>query len=114
MFGQLFFAQLVQGEELPGQGDVLQEAAGGQLDPDDDLAVGHHHGDIPELDLEVLWQLLPALVGGVHGEEDAELGVHVHVVAVGEDEVLLLLLLAAQDDGDLRTSSKYKVMYLWR
>ena len=36
-----------------------------------------------------------------HGEEDAELGVHVDVVAVGEDELLLPLFLARQHDGDL-------------
>ena len=36
-----------------------------------------------------------------HCEEDAELGVHVDVVAVGEDELLLPLFLARQHDGDL-------------
>ena len=47
LFGELLLAQLVQGEELPGQGDILQEAAAGQLHPDDDLPVGNHHSNIP-------------------------------------------------------------------
>lgn len=36
-----------------------------------------------------------------HGEEDAKLRVHVHVVSIGEDKVLAPLLLAGEDDGDL-------------
>ena len=38
---------------------------------------------------------------GYHGEEDAKLGVHVHHVPVGEDELPLLVLLALQDDVNL-------------
>ncbi len=87
LLGELLLAQLVQSEELPCERDVLQEAAGGKLDPDDDLPVRHHHGHVPELDLEVFRQLLPPFVGGVHGQEDAELGVHLHGVAVREDEL---------------------------
>ena len=48
LFGELLLAQLVQGEELPGQGDVLQEAAAGQFHPDDDLPVRNHHRNIPK------------------------------------------------------------------
>ena len=36
-----------------------------------------------------------------HGQEDAELGVHVDGVAVSEDEEGLAFLLAQQHDGDL-------------
>ena len=36
-----------------------------------------------------------------HGEEDAELGVHVDDVAVSEDELRASLLLARQHDRDL-------------
>lgn len=36
-----------------------------------------------------------------HGEEDAELRVHVDHVPVCEDELLLLVLLTLQDDVDL-------------
>ena len=57
----MLLAEFVQGEEFPGQCDVLQEAAGGQLDPDDDLPVRHHHGHIPELNLQILGQFLTAL-----------------------------------------------------
>ena len=52
MFRQLLLAQLVQREELSGEGDVLKEAAAGQLHSDDDLTIGHHHGHVPELNLK--------------------------------------------------------------
>ena len=94
LFGQLLLTQLVQGEELPGQCDVLQEAAAGQLDPDDNLSVGDHHGHVPELDLQVLRELLTPLVGGIHGEEDPELRIHVDRVPVSEDKLFPLLFLA--------------------
>ena len=96
LFCELLLAQLVKGEELPGQGDVLQEAAAGQLDPDDDLPVRNHHRDIPELDLEIFWQLLAASIGGVHGDEDTKLRIHVHHVPISEGELLLLVLLTAK------------------
>ena len=98
---ELLLAQLIKREELPGQSDVVQETAAGQLDADDDLTVGHHHGDRTELDLEILWQLLPARVARVHGQEDTELGVHVHHVAIREDELLPALFLAREHDVNL-------------
>lgn len=36
-----------------------------------------------------------------HGEEDAELGIHVDHISVGEDKLLLLVLLTLQNDVDL-------------
>jgi len=51
LFGQLFLAKLVKSEELSGQGDVLQESTTGQLDTNDDLTIGNHHGHVPELNL---------------------------------------------------------------
>ena len=36
-----------------------------------------------------------------HGKEDAKLEAHLNVVSVGEDEVLLPLLLTGEYDGDL-------------
>lgn len=65
LLSELLFTQLVQREELSGQRDVLQEATRGQLHPDDDLSVGHHHGHVAELDLEVLRQGLAAVVAQV-------------------------------------------------
>lgn len=38
---------------------------------------------------------------GYHCEEDSKLGVHVNHVPVGEDKLLLLVLLALKDDVDL-------------
>ena len=61
LFRELLLAQLVEREELSGQRDVLEEAARGQLDPDDDLPVGNHHGHVAELNLQVLGQFLTTL-----------------------------------------------------
>ena len=58
LLGELFLAQLVEHIELAGQVDVLNEADTGQLHPDDDVSVRHHHGHGTEVDLQVLWQLL--------------------------------------------------------
>lgn len=41
-----------------------------------------------------------------HGEEDAELWVHVDHVSVGEDKLFLLVLLTLQDDVDLLGSDR--------
>ena len=54
MLGQLLLAQLVQREELPSKGGVLDEATAGKLHPDDQLSIGNHHCKVPELDLHVL------------------------------------------------------------
>lgn len=62
LFGQLLLTQLVQREELARQLHVVDEATTGQLDPDDDLAVGDHHGHAAEVDLQVLGQLLATCV----------------------------------------------------
>ena len=104
LLGQLLLAQLVQSEELPSKGDVLDEAAAGKLHPDDQLPIGNHHGNVPELDLHVLRQLLPSLVGRVHGDEDAELGAHVDLVSVSEEEIFPLLLLAREYNSNLLSS----------
>lgn len=65
LFSELLLTQLVQSEELASECDVLQEATGGQLHPDDDLPVRHHHGNVTELDLEVLRQHLATVVAQV-------------------------------------------------
>ena len=46
------------------------------------------------------------LISWVHGEEDSELRIHVHVVAVCEDEMLPLLFLAGQNHGNLNDTNK--------
>ena len=52
LFCQLFFAKLVEREELSCQGDVFKEPAAGKLHSDDDLTIGDHHGHVPELNLK--------------------------------------------------------------
>ena len=65
LFAELFLAEFVERVELLGQDEVLLEAAAGQLDADDDGAVWNHHRYCPEVDLEVLRQLLTARVAGI-------------------------------------------------
>ena len=65
LFAELFFTEFVERVELLGQDKVLLEAAAGQLDTDDDGAVWNHHRHRPEVDLEVLWQLLAARVARI-------------------------------------------------
>ena len=67
LFGKLLLTKLVEREELASQDDVLDEPDRGQLDPDDDLAVRHHHGHRTEVDLQVLGQFLAASVARVLG-----------------------------------------------
>ena len=65
LLGELFLTQLVECVELLCQDDVLLESTAGQLDPHDDLTVRHHHGHGPELDLQILRQLLASGITGV-------------------------------------------------
>lgn len=72
LFAELFLTQLVQGEELLGQDNVLLEATAGQFHTDNDATIWHHHGNSAEVDLQVLWQLLAAGVARVlHGTRTA-------------------------------------------
>ena len=73
LLGELLLAQPVEHVELLGEQRRVLVAARGQLDLHDDLAVGHHHRHAAEERLEVLGQLLPAGVAGVHRDEEADL-----------------------------------------
>ena len=46
------------------------------------------------------------LISWVHGEEDSELRIHVHVVSIREDEMLPLLFLAGQNHGNLTQTKR--------
>ena len=78
LLAELLLAKFVQRVELLGQDDVLLEAAASQLHADDDRPVWHHHRHCPEVDLEVLRQLLSTRVAGI-------LYKHRHVVDVHMD-----------------------------
>lgn len=65
LFSQLLFTQLVESVELASQGDILQEAAAGQLHSYDDLSVRHHHRHCAELNLQVLRELFTSGVAWV-------------------------------------------------
>ena len=65
LLAELFLAQFVQHVEFLRQYDVLLKAAAGQLDADDDGAVGYHHCHRPEVDLQILRQLLTTGVTGI-------------------------------------------------
>ena len=58
LLAQLFLTQFVESEELLRENHVLLETTTGELHPDDDASVRHHHGHGTEVDLQVLWQLL--------------------------------------------------------
>ena len=65
LFAELLLTQLVERVELLGEHHVLQEAAAGQFDADDDGAIRHHHGHRTEVDLQILRQFLTSGVTGV-------------------------------------------------
>lgn len=58
----MLLTQLVEREELARQLHVVNEPTTGQLHPDDDLAVGNHHGHRAKVDFQVLGQLLATRV----------------------------------------------------
>mmetsp|Transcript_44095 Transcript_44095/g.42770 ORF Transcript_44095/g.42770 Transcript_44095/m.42770 type:complete len:971 (-) Transcript_44095:205-3117(-) len=103
LLGELLLAELVEDVELLREWVVGGVPHRGQLHLDDRLPIWHHHGDTPEENLEVLGQLLPPSVAGVHGDEVAA-GLHQHdrLGLVGEVELLEVLLLGHGDGLDLR------------
>lgn len=78
----MFFAQLVQSEELPGEKHILFKATRRHFDSNDNLSVWHHHSDAPKHNFQVFWQLLPACITGIHRQENPEFNVHRHVVTI--------------------------------
>eukprot|EP00968_Pinguiococcus_pyrenoidosus_P007308 scaffold486_cov254-Pinguiococcus_pyrenoidosus.AAC.1 len=83
--GQLLLGRVVQHEELLRQQVELRVAHAAELDLHDDLEVGHHHGHAAEQRLEVLRQLLPAGVAGVHRDEEAAHGLQHDVLRVARE-----------------------------
>ena len=69
-------AKLVQSDELSGKETGVQETLGHQHDLADETQVGHAHGAWPEQNLQILWQLGPARIAGVHGNEISDGGNH--------------------------------------
>ena len=65
---------------------------------------------------EIVRQLRSTGVTGIHGEEDAELWIHIDDVAVCKNELLSLLSFARQNDGYLlrryRQNSKFDAVEL--
>ncbi len=51
LFCKLFLTEFVKCEEFPCQSDIFKETTTGQLDPDNDLTVRNHHGNVTELNL---------------------------------------------------------------
>lgn len=62
---QLFFTKLVQSVKFSCKRNVFEETARGQFHSDDDLTVRNHHGDSPELDLEILGELFTTSVAWI-------------------------------------------------
>lgn len=62
---KLFFTKLIQSVKFSCKRDVFKETARGQLHSDDDLTVRNHHGDSPELDLEILREFFTTSVARI-------------------------------------------------
>ena len=62
---KLLLTQLVEREKLPGQNNVVNEAATSQLHPDDNLSVRHHHGHGAEANLQVFREFLPPSIARI-------------------------------------------------
>ena len=102
LVAQLLLAGRVEREELGREQVEFLVPDGAHLDLLDYLKVRHHHGDAPEERLEVLGQLLPAGVAGVHGDEEGAHRLEGDVLGVaGELEDLEALLLGVLDGQDL-------------
>ena len=65
MFGELFLAELVEDVELARESVVVEEPDARELHANNDLPVWDHHRHRPEVDLQVLRQLLASRVPGV-------------------------------------------------
>lgn len=70
LFGELLFAQFVQGVELPAKNLVVTETCTSQFDPHDDCSVRDHHGYRAELNLQVLWQFLTTGISRVLEDQE--------------------------------------------
>ena len=101
LFAQLFFAKFVESVEFLRQRDVVSKTTRCHLHANDRQTVGNHHGHGAKVQLEILRQLLSTGIARIHGEKDAELGVHLNDVAVREGKLTLSFLLAGENDGDL-------------
>ena len=93
--GELLGAQLERGDHLLRQRPRVLEPEGHHRNLSDEGVVRDHHRARAEERLEVIGELGPPGVAGVHGDEHATPVVEVEL-GVLEDEPLLLLL-----DGDL-------------
>ena len=65
LLGKLFLTELVQGEELASQHNVVNETNRGEFYTNDDLTIRHHHSNCTEVDLQILWQLLATSIARV-------------------------------------------------
>ena len=107
LFGELFFAELIEDKELLRERIIGVVADRGQLHLDDDLSVGHHHTHTSEQYLQVLRQLLPTCIPGVHCyEHSTSLHQHYGKAFIGKHESLEVLFLGIGDGSDL--SSHYR------
>mmetsp|Transcript_20779 Transcript_20779/g.35679 ORF Transcript_20779/g.35679 Transcript_20779/m.35679 type:complete len:2651 (-) Transcript_20779:3350-11302(-) len=101
LLGQLLLAQPVAQEELEGQHFILFVPGGGQLHLLDGPSIWHHHAHPTEQHLEVLWQLLPPGVSGIHGDEEPDGWKQPCQLPVCEHELGFVLLQRRQDTRHL-------------
>jgi hypothetical protein len=65
LFTELLFTQLIQRVEFFRQDEVLLKAATCQFHTNDNCTIWYHHCHRPEVDLQILWQLLATSVSWV-------------------------------------------------
>ena len=66
-------------DDLVGEDLGRAEALRVQHDLGDELTVGLGHGLAPEQLLQVVWEVRPARVARVHGDEDGHVWAHLHL-----------------------------------
>mmetsp|Transcript_23248 Transcript_23248/g.48266 ORF Transcript_23248/g.48266 Transcript_23248/m.48266 type:complete len:297 (-) Transcript_23248:5318-6208(-) len=95
---KLLLARGVEGEELGGEDVEVGVTNGAHLDLLDDLEIGRHHGNATEESLEVLGELLPSSVTGVHGDKERAHGLQENILGISRElEILNVLLLSILD-----------------
>ena len=77
--GMMLSDSLEKRDDLVGEDLGRAEALRVQHDLGDELTVGLGHGQAPEQLLQVVWEVRPARVARVHGDEDGHVWAHLHL-----------------------------------
>jgi len=110
LVGELLLTQTIQTEELDRKWLEVLITDGGQLDLHDNLSIWHHHSNISEEHLEILWELLTTGITGVHGDEVTDLWFETDVVDLTwERELPETESLGLGDGQDLHSNDRQHI-----